>query len=357
MVSKKDIDDILKGYNLDKLEICTLGSHTALQITKGARDEGFRNLLLCTEKSAGFYGRWPVVDDIIEIGSYSDILLDEVQDELIDRNVILIPHGSFVEYVGSKNIIEKLRVPLLGNRLVLEWESDREMERKWFEEANLKVPREFKAPDEIDRLVMVKFPGAMGGEGYFLAKSGDEFHKKLRLVNLSEQIKKEYTIQEYVIGTRFYPHFFYSPLDDELELLGMDIRYESNVDGLVRIPNVIQKEIKRKPSYVITGNVPVVLRESLLPDLMKIGRSLVEKSKRLFKPGMIGPFCVEMICTPELEFVCFEISGRIVAGTNLFIRGSTYSDILYSEPMSCGRRICREIRVARERDKLDEVIY
>jgi len=357
MISKKDINDILKGYNLDKLEICTLGSHTALQITKGARDEGFRNLLLCTEKAAEFYRKLPVVDDIIEIGSYSDILLNEVQDELIDRNVILIPHGSFVEYVGSKNIIEKLRVPMLGNRLVLEWESDREMERKWFEEADLKMPREFKAPDEIDCLIMVKFPGAKGGEGYFLAKSGDEFHKKLRLINLPEQIKKEYTIQEYVIGTRFYPHFFYSPLDDELELLGMDIRYESNVDGLVRIPNVIQKEIKREPSYVITGNIPVVLRESLLPDLMRLGRNLVEKSKRLFKPGMIGPFCVEMICTPELEFVCFEISGRIVAGTNLFIHGSTYSNILYSEPMSCGRRICREIRVAIERDKLDEVIY
>ncbi|HDH41742.1 MAG TPA: formate--phosphoribosylaminoimidazolecarboxamide ligase [Candidatus Altiarchaeales archaeon] len=357
MISKDEIDDTLRGYNLDRLEICTLGTHTALQIAKGARDEGFRNLLLCTEKGAGFYGRLPVVDDIIEIDSYSDILLDEVQDELIDRNVILIPHGSFVEYVGSKNITERLRVPMLGNRLVLEWESNRKMERRWFEEANLRVPREFKAADEIDRLVMVKFPGARGGAGYFLAKSVDEFYKKLKEVDLPEHIKKEYTIQEYVIGTRFYPHFFYSPLNDELELLGMDIRYESNVDGLVRIPNIIQKEIKEGPSYVITGNIPVVLRESLLPDLMEIGRNLVEGSKRLFKPGVIGPFCVEMICTPELEFVCFEISGRIVAGTNLFIRGSTYSDILYNEPMSCGRRICREIRIARERNKMEEIIY
>ena len=109
MISKEYINDILKGYDLNKLKICTLGSHTALQITKGARDEGFENLLLCTKKAAGFYRELPAVDDVLEIDSYGDILLDEIQDELIDRNVILIPHGSFVEYVGSKNIIESLR--------------------------------------------------------------------------------------------------------------------------------------------------------------------------------------------------------------------------------------------------------
>ncbi|MEA3254895.1 MAG: formate--phosphoribosylaminoimidazolecarboxamide ligase, partial [Candidatus Altiarchaeota archaeon] len=343
MISRKDIKEVLGGYDLNKLMICTLGSHSALQITKGARDEGFKNMLLCTEKTAGFYRGFSIVDDVIEINSYSDLLLDETQEELIDRNVVLIPHGSFVEYVGSKNIIEKLRVPMFGNRQVLEWESDRGMERQWFKKAGLLVPREFTSPDEIDRLVMVKFPGARGGKGYFLAKNREEFHKKINETNLPEQIKKEYTIQEYVIGTRFYPHFFYSPINEELELLGMDIRYESNIDGLTRIPSAIQKEIDVDPSYVITGNLPVILRESLLPKLMTLGRRLVNTSEELFNPGLIGAFCIEMICTPELEFICFEISGRIVAGTNLFINGSAYANLLYDEPMSCGRRICREI--------------
>jgi 5-formaminoimidazole-4-carboxamide-1-(beta)-D-ribofuranosyl 5'-monophosphate synthetase len=357
MISKKEIDEILRGYDLSKIEICTLGSHTALQIVKGARDEGFKNLLLCTKNRAEFYREWQVVDDMVVLDSYEDMLRDETQEELIERNVILVPHGSFVEYVGSRNIIERLGVPMLGNRLVLDWESDRKKEREWFENAHLKVPLEFKSPSEIDRLVMVKFPGARGGSGYFLAKNGEEFNEKLKASNLPEKVRGDYTIQEYIIGTRFYPHFFYSPLDDKLELLSMDIRYESDIDGLVRIPNVIQRGIDKDPSYVITGNIPVVMRESLLPDLMRIGRNLVEKSKGLFKPGMLGPFCVEMVCTPELEFVCFEISARIVAGTNLFIRGSPYSDILYDEPMSCGRRICREIRIAIEKDKLEKVLY
>lgn len=357
MISRKDISDVLKDYDLDELRIGTLGSHTALQITKGARDEGFKNLLLCTKNTAGFYRRWPVVDDILEVNSYSDILLDDIQEELRDRNVILIPHGSFVEYVGSKNIIEKLKVPMFGNRLVLEWESDRGMERRWFKKAGLTVPKEFMSPDEIDRPVMVKFPGARGGKGYFLAKNSEDFHKKIMEMNLPEQIKKEYTIQEYVIGTRFYPHLFYSPPEDRLELLGMDIRYESNIDGLMRIPSAIQKEINVDPSYVITGNIPAVLRESLLPKLMTLGENLVNTSKELFNPGMVGAFCIEMICTPELDFVCFEISGRLVAGTNLFINGSAYASLLYNEPMSCGRRICREIKDTIERNKLEKVIY
>jgi len=160
-------------------------------------------------------------------------------------------------------------------------------------------------------------------------------------------------IQEYVIGTRFYPHFFYSPLDDSLQLLGMDIRYESNVDGLSRIPGAVDVE----PSYVVTGNIPVVMRESLLPGLLRLGRNVVEASKRLFAPGMVGPFCLEMVCTQELEFVCFEVSARIVAGTNAFSNGSPYSCFYYDEPMSCGRRICREIKDAAGRGMLGRILF
>ena len=51
-----------------------------------------------------------------------------------------------------------------------------------------------------------------------------------------------------------------------------------------------------------------------------------------------------------------EISARIVAGTNLFIEGSPYSDLLYNEPMSTGRRIAREIKNAIKENKLKEIL-
>jgi 5-formaminoimidazole-4-carboxamide-1-(beta)-D-ribofuranosyl 5'-monophosphate synthetase len=85
-----------------------------------------------------------------------------------------------------------------------------------------------------------------------------------------------------------------------------------------------------------------------------MGERVVEESIELFG-GMIGPFCLETIVTDKLEFKVFEISTRIVAGTNLFISGSPYSDLV--EPgMSTGRRIARELRMAQRKGRLKEIL-
>ncbi|TLZ61885.1 MAG: DUF1297 domain-containing protein, partial [Methanobacteriota archaeon] len=105
---------------------------------------------------------------------------------------------------------------------------------------------------------------------------------------------------------------------------------------------------------VVTGNMPVVLRESLLPAALAMGERVVERSLDLFG-GMIGPFCLETIVQDDLKFRVFEISSRIVAGTNLFVTGSPYSDL--AEPgMSTGRRIAREIKLARKAGRLMDVV-
>ena len=105
---------------------------------------------------------------------------------------------------------------------------------------------------------------------------------------------------------------------------------------------------------MVTGNVSVVLRESLLPKVFEMGEKVIQRSYELFG-GMIGPFCLESIVTDKLEFKVFEISSRIVAGSNPFVSGSPYSDLV--EPnMSTGRRISREIKIARDNDQLEKVI-
>ncbi len=70
---------------------------------------------------------------------------------------------------------------------------------------------------------------------------------------------------------------------------------------------------------------------------------------------MVGPFCVEGIMTENLEFKVFEISTRIVAGTNLFVSGSPYSDLI-APNLSTGRRIALEIQRARAEGRLSEVL-
>ncbi|RLF95871.1 5-formaminoimidazole-4-carboxamide-1-(beta)-D-ribofuranosyl 5'-monophosphate synthetase [Thermococci archaeon] len=347
MISQERIKEILESYG-GEITIGTIASHSALQILHGARQEGFDTLLITTKDREKLYRNFNVANFTLFVENFKDILSSEVQDELIERNCVLIPHGSFVEYIGPKNILDKLEVPCFGNRLVLEWESDRRKEREWLTSSGLKMPREVK-PDEIDGPVIVKFFGAKGGRDFFLASSEEEYWDKIR-----GREKEPHVIQEYVVGTRFYLHYFYSPLNDEIEFTGSDIRYESNVDGLTRIPDW---EKYFSPTYVVTGNIPVILRESLLPEVFEMGERVVKKSKELFYPGMIGPFCLETVCTDELEFYVFEISARIVAGTSLYVWGSPYTWVKYNEPMSTGRRIALEIKRGLETNRESELIW
>jgi len=359
MIEKEEIDEILGHYDPEKITIATLCSHSALQIFFGARQEGFRTLGICKDYAKKVYDSFSLAkpDEYLMVGDYGEILDDDFQEELLRRNAIIIPHGSFVEYVGPKNLEEKFFVPMFGNRKVLDWEGDRRKEMDWLRRAGLTLPRVFRDPSEIDRLCIVKFHGAKGGRGFFIVKSREEFEKKMieARKNFAHGFGP-YFIQEYILGLRYYPHYFYSPILGRVELLSIDRRDESNIDGLYRI-GASRKEIEDLGSYVVTGNLPVIVRESLLPKLVDMGERVVKASLELFPPGMIGPFCLETICRDDLEFVTFEISARIVAGTNLYPLGSQYSCYIFEEPMSTGRRISREIRLAIDSGRLGDVVY
>ncbi|GIR34232.1 MAG: hypothetical protein CM15mP47_4580 [Methanobacteriota archaeon] len=83
-------------------------------------------------------------------------------------NVIIIPHGSLVEYLGSTNF-KTLEVPTFGNRGILHWESSRQRQRDWLEAGGCEMPKVLEDPHDIDGPVIVKYAGAKGGRGYFIA--------------------------------------------------------------------------------------------------------------------------------------------------------------------------------------------
>jgi len=345
-------EEIFEGYDRDAITIATLGSHTALQILKGAKEEGFRTLALCRKGQEDLYRRFRVSDAVRTYEDYTALLGKEVQKELREENTVLVPHGSLIEYVGIEGIEERLEVPLLGNRGILRWEAERDLERRWLERAGIEMPAEFGGVEEIRTLSIVKFPGAKGGRGYFLVQNGKDFTAKsqalLRGGKITQEDLEKATIQEYITGVNMYLSYFYSPLKEEVEFFGIDRRYETNIDGLSRIPAAEQSSIRIEPSYVVVGNSPLVARESLLPRVLEMGDRLVEVSREGAPPGMVGPFCLETMVTPEMKFIAFEISARIVAGTNLFVGGSPYSQLLYGPGMSVGRRMALELREALE---------
>ena len=329
--------------------IATLGSHTALQILKGARDEGFKTLCICRKGEEAPYKSYGVADEIITVDDFAKDFF-RIEADLIKKNAIIIPHGSFVSYIGAKKMND-VKMMHYGEKAILEWESDRIKERQWLLAAGLKMPKIFKTPEEIDRPVIVKFHGAGGGFGYFIANNTKEFHERIK----AYPNNNGYVLQEYIVGVPIYTHYFYSLLTDELEIMSFDKRYESNADSIGRIAAKDQIDVGLQTSYTITGNMPLVIRESLLPQLFEMGRRVVEESRKLTKKGLYGPFCLEAILDPKLNFYTFEISARIVAGTNPYTNGSPYTWLKYNEPMSTGRRLAREIKQAIEEDRLAEI--
>ena len=285
-------------------------------------------------------------DEFIEVPDLKDV----PSDWLLENNAILVPHGSLVEYSGES--LSKMGVPMLGNRDSLAWEKDRARMFEWMRAAGLQVPATIE-PDKIDRPCVVKLAGVKGGRGYRVVNSPDEFYQHFEGMNV--------TVQEYLIGVRVYPHYFYSPLSREgypaseghVELMGIDRRFESNIDESYRMEKV---GLSFTPSFTVVGNELLVVRESLLEDIMEMGKNVVEAADRLFG-GIPGPFCLETICDENMNFFTFEVSARIVAGTNIYPQGSPYTPYLFNEPMSMGRRIAREIKQAAKSGKLQKIIY
>lgn len=350
----------LKGYDPKAITLATAVSHSSLQIFHGAKQEGFRTLgIAAGDRDIRYYDAFPRArpDRLLKLASYAD--LPKLAAELRADNVVLIPHGSLVEYLGAKQYAN-LELPLYGNRDVLTWESDRDMQREWLEGAGIRMPKKVSDPKDIVEPVIVKYHGAKGGKGFFIAKGYHDFKRHIKE-------GEPFTIQEFVLGTRYYLHYFFSPLRTDgfvvrdgkkvlgsLQMLSIDRRDESNIDEMNRLGSLKDMdEIGIAPTFVVTGNIPMVIRESLLPEVFRMGEAVVKESYKKFG-GMWGPFCLETVVTPELEFRVFEISARIVAGTNPFIAGSPYSEMV--EPgLSTGRRIAQEIKAAAASGRLGEI--
>jgi 5-formaminoimidazole-4-carboxamide-1-(beta)-D-ribofuranosyl 5'-monophosphate synthetase len=360
MIENSDIQKIIGKYDQKKLAIGTLGSHSSLNIFKGAKEEGFRTVCICKEKDAIMYQKYPLVDELIIVKDFTELLSEKLQQRLRDLNVVLIPHGSFTAYLSTEQLTENLYVPMMGNRKLLHWEANRKSQEEWLRQAGLRLPATFKSPDDIDRLIIAKLQGAKGGRGYFLANSPKGYYKKAEEMIKRGMLTKgdidNVHLQEYALGVNVYPSYFSSILNSDVELLAMDRRYESAVDSIGKIPAQEQLEIEVIPTYTVVGNFPIVLRESLLPEIMRMGENVHKKAAELAPPGIIGPFCLETVITDDLKIFTFEISARIVAGTNVGIGTSPYAYLRYGENMYMGRRIAVEFKEAIKQKRLQDIV-
>jgi len=337
--------------------VATLGSHCALQVLKGAKDEGLKTLLVCEKQRESLYRRFGFIDEIILVDSFMEVLDQKCNSILEKNNAVFVPHGTLIAQMSSEQI-ESIKIPIFGNKWILRWESDRNMKEKLMKEAQLKLPKTISSPKDINKLVIAKRHGAAGGKGYFLSTNEEDYNKKRDKLIEQGLIKGDgdLYLQEYIMGVLAYLQYFYSPLKEQLEFFGVDKRHESDIEGLARISSLQQMDMNNIPSFNVIANSPLVLRESLLNDVYSFGENFVNASKKLVPPGMNGPFCIEGVYDADAKFTTFEFSARIVAGTNIFMDGSPYTSLLFNEPMSMGKRIAREIKEADSQNQLDKIV-
>jgi 5-formaminoimidazole-4-carboxamide-1-(beta)-D-ribofuranosyl 5'-monophosphate synthetase len=383
MIERKEITEILSGYDLKETTIGVLASHSALDVCDGAVEEGFRTHAVCQKGREKTYTEYfkaqrqggklirGIVDTADVYNKFNEILKIENQQKLIDINTIFIPNRSFTSYCSIDDVEEKFKVPMFGSRNLLRSE-ERGIERDYYwllEKAGLPFPEKIKKPEDIDSLVMVKLPHAVKKleRGFFTAASYEEFEQKsgalLKQGVISPEALVEARIERYIIGPVFNLDMFHSPLEEKMskiELLGIDWRFETSLDGHVRLPapqQITLNERQVTPEYTVCGHNSATLRESLLEDAFELAEKYVKATQKYYKPGIIGPFCLQTCVDKDLNFYLYDVAPRVGGGTNVHVSvGHPYGNTLWRKPVSTGRRVAMEVRRAIEQERVEEIV-
>ncbi|MCI4347480.1 MAG: formate--phosphoribosylaminoimidazolecarboxamide ligase family protein [Thermoplasmata archaeon] len=383
VLPRAEIQALLPGYPRPPV-IGAIGSHSALDIADGAVEEGFRTLVLAQKGREQTYARYyrahrdaegqvtrGCVDEVWTYPKFVDAVAPDVQARLREKGVLVVPNRALSSYVPLDTLESEFRVPLVGarNLLRIEERTERENYYSLLAAAGIPAPARIPSPQEIEGLAIVKLPHATRRleRGFFTAASFEEFRRKSEALVANGTITNGdlavARIEQYILGPVFNFNFFFSPLApraDGLELLGVDERRESSLDGLVRLPAAQQLEIRGAqaiPHYTVVGHGTLTVRESLLEEIFTFGERFVDTSRSRAAPGIIGPFTLQTCIDRDGKPAVFDVAARIGGGTNIHLAlGHPYGNALWRTPMSSGRRIAIEIRRALAEDRLPEIV-
>ena len=365
MITRQRIANIVNKYDKKNVTVGTIGSHSALEIMDGAKDENMRTVCICQKGREIPYQRFKrLTDEIILLDKFSDVLNRENQEKLIHLNTIMIAHRAFTAYLGYDSIENNLEIPIFGNRRLLRAE-ERVAERNQYyllEKAKIRHPRTYTKPTQIDGLAIVKVQEAKRKleRAFFMVSSYEDYMKKSNLKIKQGLINEEdldsAAIEEYIIGTYFNFNFFYSPLRRDTEFLGIERRLQTNLhDFTTSLPARQQLEIDVRLQNIEVGHTPASIRESLLEKVFKIGDDFTIAVKREYPPGIIGPISLQSIVTVELDLIVYDVSLR-VPGNPIMATTSPYTKYYYGHTIGVGRRIAMEVKNAIEQQKLEEIV-
>jgi 5-formaminoimidazole-4-carboxamide-1-(beta)-D-ribofuranosyl 5'-monophosphate synthetase len=374
-----DLPGTLASYDASRLTLCSIGSHSALEVASGARAHGLRNLIV-TERGRNrtydtYYARRfdgpprGCVDATLEVAKFADVLDDDVQERLRSENVVFVPNRSFEVYLHQHysytEIEERMRVPFFGNRRLLRAEERDEPENQYalMDRAGIRYPRRVASPGAIDTLVMIKAPHAKVSfeRAFFLARDEHEYARAsqqlLESGTVTEEGLRGAVIEEFALGPTVNLNFFWSPVLGELELLGTDTRRQTNRDGFVGLPFKQARDLADEPVRMEeAGHIAATLTESMLEKAFDLGERFVHAAKEVDGVGVIGPFALQCVIVsgPPKDFVVYDVSLRIPGSPGT--RYTPYTAYRWGRDVSVGERIAMELVWARDQDRLKDVL-
>lgn len=370
--------DALAKYDKRALTVCSIGSHSALDVCLGAKRSGLRTLVVASrgrEKTYDTYYRTRAdggcVDETIVLAQFADILDLAVQRDLLGRNVIFVPNRSFEVYLRQRYTYDQIEsgmlVPFFGSRGLLRAEERGEDspddQYSLLDRAGIRYPRRLSGPSDIDGLTIVKAPHAKVSfeRAFFLTT--DPLHYRERSAELVERGVvtvdglSTAVFEEYVIGPTVNLNFFWSPLLGELELLGTDTRRQTDIDGARALLAREQAALGDGfvPGMEEAGHIATTLTESMLEQAFDLGSRFVKAAADAMPPGIIGPFALQCIIAsgPPKSFVVYDVSLRIPGSPGT--KYTPYSAYRWGAEMSVGERIGKEIVRARDADRLEDI--
>lgn len=358
------ISDVIGGYSSPRIGV--LGSHSALEVMDGAKDEGFDTVVVCQRGRDTPYRRFGrIADDIMVLERFGDMVSPENQEILRATSTIIVPHRSLTAYLGYDAIENGLGVPIFGNRSLFRAEERDQPRNQYYllEKAGIRHPRIFQDPRSISGPAMVKVQekGRRLERAFFTVSSYDSYiresERRIRRGLVDRGELERAAIEELAIGTYMNFNYFYTPISDHVDFLGIERRLQTNLYDFNALPASQQEMFGGSVDLqnIEVGHTPASIRESLLEKVISMGDSFVEAVKREYPPGIIGPFSLQSVITKELEMVVYDVSLR-VPGNPILATTSPYTKYQYGTTFGVGRRIAMEIRRAVEQDRLAEVL-
>jgi 5-formaminoimidazole-4-carboxamide-1-(beta)-D-ribofuranosyl 5'-monophosphate synthetase len=359
------IKERITNYDSKNIRIGVLGSHSALEIASGAKQEGFETVVVCQKGRDKTYTKYykKLFDHIILLEKFVDITNKDNVAKLANLNTIFVPNRSFSVYVGYECIEKEFTIPLMGNRNMLRTEERNTPRNQQYllQKAGIFTPRIFNSPDEIDRLVIVKVPEKNRAieRAFFYATSAEEFEKisadRIEKGIITKDALDDSLIEEYILGAKFNANLFWSPITGEIDLLGFDRRIQTDLDGLLDLPAQEQLDIKVPSQNIEIGHMGATMRESQIEKIFTAAERFVETCKMEYPPGMIGLFALQGAVSKDLKFYVFDLSPR-VPGCPCVESTSPYMKYKYGIEVGPGRRVAMEVKLAIKTKRLAEVV-